>query len=176
MELDWRETSRGLECAGYRITRDGPDLSRPWRLEITRTVPHGRSQHEFDGVAHRSRADAVKWAEWAEDDHIRRITAGGHFILSAVAFSSFVVLTQFIGNLAGLLLVAGTLYITLRSLGNGFGVLLNDAWGWTRLGGQRSSLLEKSVSAVVKRARRRHGALATAQPLRSVRELNPPDL
>lgn len=176
MELEWRETDRGLECAGYRITPDGSDVTRPWRLEIIRTVPHGRSQYEFDGVAHRSRDDAMSWAEWAEGDYIRRITATGHFVLSAVAFSSFVVLTQFIGSLVGLLLVAGTLYVALRSLGNGLGVLLNDAWGWTRPGGPRSSLLEWIVSAAVERARRRHAVPATPEPLRSVRVLTPPDL
>ncbi|MCP3974501.1 MAG: hypothetical protein GY720_08420 [bacterium] len=173
MDLEWRATNFGLECDGYRIVRGGTD-AKPWRLVSTRVVFPGRSGRYQHGTDHPSVEDAKRWAESAVRDDIRRITAAGHFSLSAVAFASFVGLSQFIGSLSGLLVVAGTLYVALRSFGNGIGALLNDAWGWTRLGRPRSSLLERIVSAIVRRARRRRAEVLLARPLRSVRELVPP--
>lgn len=171
-ELDWRETSQGIECDGYCIVRDGLISERPWRLEAV--GPLRRRRRSLAGTAHRSLDDAVNWAKWTERDRIRRRLAVGHFVLAAVAFTSFVVSSQFIGSLGGLLLVATTLYLALRSLGNGLGVLLNDAWGWTRHGRSRSSLLERIVPAAVEWIDDRRAALVPAEPPKSVRELTPP--
>lgn len=173
-ELDWRETGFGVECDGFRVVRDEADRAKPWRLEPTKAAPYRQSQRSPQVTTHRSRDEAIRWAESAQREHIRRVVAAGHFGVAASAFASFVLLSQFIGSMGGLLLVAATLYVALRSFGNGIGVLLNDAWGWTRLGRQQSSLLERVVPAVLKWARRRRAALASGEPLRSVRELTPP--
>ncbi len=173
-ELVWSETSGGLECDGYRIRRGGADHSRPWLLEPTRMALFGRYRDISYGSSHRSVDEAIRSAESAERNEFRRAVAAGHFVLAAAALSSFVVSSQAIGSLGGLLLVAATLYVALRSLGNGIGVLLNDAWGWTRLGRAHSSLLERFIPVAVSWIRRRRTALdATASP-RSVRELSPP--
>lgn len=173
-ELKWRKTSRGLECAGYRVTRDGADIEKPWRLESVAASPYGPAKRDLGSTFHLSLDLAIRWAESAHHDHMRKVTAAGHFVVAAAAFFLFVVLTQFIGSMIGLLLVAAALYLALRSLGNGLGVLLNDAWGWTRLGRPRSSLLERVVPAIVKAAHTRRASLTSLEPSRSVRELAPP--
>ena len=171
-KLDWSETSRGVECAGYRIVLDRSINERPWRLEVV--GPWSRQDRTVAGTVHRSLDDAISWAEWTERDRIRRCIAATHFVLAAVASTLFVAFSQFIGSLGGLLLVAGALYVALRSIGNGLGVLLNDAWGWTRHGRSHSSALERIVPAAVSWLHIRRAALIPAEPLRSVRELPPP--
>lgn len=173
-ELIWREISGGLECASYRVTRDGADPTRPWRLEPTRRPPLGRPGRNLGGTAHRSVDEAIRWAESAQRDRFRRAVATSHFLVAGAALTSFVVSSQFIGDLGGLLLVAASLYLALRSFGNGLGVLLNDAWGWTRHGPSHSSLLEYAVPKCVNWLQARRAALMPAEPMKSVRELAPP--
>jgi len=94
-------------------------------------------------------------------------------LLAAAALVSFVVLSQFIGSLPGLLAVAATFYLTLRSIGNGLGVVLKEAWGWTRPHRQRLTPLERLVASVVQATRRRKLALVSRDE-GPVRTLAPP--
>ena len=170
-DLSWRQSEWGYECAGYRIVCDDDD-SKPWRLE---SIPGGLRRPDFGRVTtrHRSREDAVSFAERLEEDHLRRTIAAVHFALAAAGLALFTVAAQFIGSLPGLLVVAAGFYLALRSLGNGLGVVLQEAWGWTRVGRQRSSLLERMVPALVTRWRRRRLAMYRFAPEERVRTLIP---
>ena len=171
-DLEWRQTEWGYESAGYRIVGDEADASGSWRLEPI--GPWSAHPDEDRITRHRTFEDAVLWAEQAERDQLRRMTAAGHFIVAALSLVMFVFVSQYIGSLLGLALVAVMLYLTLRSAGNGLGVVLQEAWGWTRPRSKRATVMERLVKALVGRVRRRQLSASRPAPGARVRELAPP--
>ena len=101
------------------------------------------------------------------------MTAAGHFLVAAISLAMFVFLSQYIGSLLGLAMVAAMLYLTLRSAGNGLGVILQEAWGWTRPRSKGATVMERLVKALVTRIRRRQLAASSPPVDASVRELAP---
>ncbi len=167
--LDWRDDRDGYICQGYRLVAR-PDASC-WRLYSpgsNRAIGAGRPPAVTD---HRTAHEAMVWAHQLESEETRRAAVGIHFSTSGIALVAFVVLANEIGSLHGLALVSVAFYLTLRSAANGIGLLLKDAWGWTRLGVQRSTLLERWVQRAATRRRRR--ALASVESAGSVRLLDP---
>lgn len=171
-DLEWRQTEWGYESGGYRIVGDDMAAERPWRLEpIGSSGAHGRNDRV---TRHRTFEDAASWAEQAERDHLRRMTAAGHFIVAVVSLALFVISSLYIGTLHGLGIVAVMLYLTLRAAGNGLGVVLQEAWGWTRPRSKRPTVMERSIGALVAGIRRRQLAASSPPDSAKVRELAPP--
>jgi hypothetical protein len=172
--LDWHQTKWGYECPGYRVVAESVGESQVWRLEHVGDYS-SLDRGEVRVSVHRRFEDAVQWAEIDERDRLRRMVAFGHFLIAAVSLALFVLLAQFIGSLGGLALVAGAFYLTLRSVGNGLGVVLHEAWGWTRSGARqpKPTIMERLVVALARRVRHRQLAATQLSGDAVIRELAP---
>ena len=172
-DLDWRETSWGYECDGYRIVAEADDGVRRWRLEPYGAVAGWPGSEDGRVTLHRSFEEAVRWAERDEHEAVRRTVAFGHFLIAGISLILFVFLSQFIGTLTGLGRVAAAFYLTLRSAGNGLGAILDEAWGWTRPRSKKPTILERLVLGLARRNRRNRLAAMQSAAAAQVRELAP---
>lgn len=150
--LRWHDRDGAFVAEGYLLTLLSDNT---WRLESPGAILGKPSQAQPLVTSHRSAKEAMAWAAFSESEATRRLAAGLHFALSLAALIAFVALSAEIGTLLGLALLSVAFYVMLRSAANGIGLRLHDAWGWTRLGRQQTSLLERSVSAFAERIRSR---------------------
>lgn len=166
--LDWQETAQGYRCPGYSLTVSG----RCWRLAAPGSAVSIQSGEPPAVSVHRSADEAMAWAEHLEIEELDRIGVRLHAAVAAAALVALIVLAEAIGSLLGLTLVAAAFYVTLRSAANAIGLLLRDAWGWTRPGPSRLGVLERLVGAAarLRRARMLKSVAATAA---TVRPLDP---
>lgn len=167
--LAWRQTDDGYVCNGYRLFGGGGAMS--WILHAPGSNGAIRRNDPPIATSHPSATDAMAWAQQLERDEVNRLQILTHFSISAVSLVGFVLLANVIGSLAGLVAVATAFYAMLRSAANGVGLLLNDAWGWTRSGPSRLSLMERVVARLASGQRRR--ALNQTDTADVVRVLEP---
>lgn len=174
MALAWRSTEDGYVADGYWLV--APSLGEgAWTLRASSM--NGRRPGPVVVTTHDSARDAMHWAVQLERGNLRWLSTRIHFAISIAALVLFVVAAEEIGTLLGLGLVAAALYLTLRSAANGVGLVLQDAWGWTRPGQHRASLLERVVDSIAIAVRRRSLRQPSSGPeTRAVRPLEPAGL
>jgi len=168
--LQWHDRDGRLVAAGYEITRIGDGS---WRLEAPGAVFRRPARAEPLFTEHGSVEEAKAWASFSESDAIRRLTAVLHLAVALAALVAFVLLANEIGSLIGLGLLCVAFYVMLRSAANGTGLFLQDAWGWTRLGPPRTSLLERGVAALGIRFRSRWLQVVEPEAASAVVPLDP---
>lgn len=168
-ELLWSEDEDGFVAPGYRIRR--LDNGR-WRVEAPGSIGAIRAGSPPQTSPHRSAKEAMLQADQIEISELRRVAVFMHFSIALAALVT-AILSSAIESLLGFAMLSIAVYVSLRSAANGLGLMLNDAWGWTRLSGpQRSSFLERRVYSAASR-RRLRALRSIDRRASSVRTLSP---
>jgi len=130
-DIAWVQVADGYDGGIYRIRRAQGPATGGWRLEVV-----GKSREAGNGwvvtSTHTATREALAAAGELEAARRRRARVSGNVAAGVVACAAFAAVSGSVSSIGSFVIAMLAIFVALRSFAAAVGVLLADAWGWSR--------------------------------------------